>query len=58
LLVGILIFGLIAYVVRWALAQFAVPAPVSTVVMILLLIVFVVWLLGVLGLGGPVLRIG
>lgn len=58
LLIGLLVFGLIAYVARWALAQFQAPQPVQMIVMVLLLIIFIVWLLGELGIGGPTLRVG
>jgi hypothetical protein len=58
LLVGLLIWGLIGYVVHWAMGAMGVPPPIDKVIIILLIILFVLWLISALGLGLPVLRIG
>ncbi len=58
LLIGCLVFGLIAYVARPVLRPFAAQAPGETIVLVILLILLIVWLLGELGVGGPVIRIG
>jgi energy-coupling factor transporter transmembrane protein EcfT len=58
LLVGFLIFLLVAYGARLIIRQLAAPPPVETIVMLILLVVFIVWLLSELGIGGPVIHIG
>ncbi len=44
LLVTVLIAALIFYLVWWALSQIPLPQPVRTVVIVILVIIFVVWL--------------
>ena len=58
LLLGPLIFFLIAYGARLVIRHLAAPPPVETIVMLVLLVLFIVWLVGELGLSGPVIRIG
>ncbi len=59
LLVLLLIFCLVAWAVKALLAAFGIGDPIATIVWVVLVIIFVLFLvqsLGVLG-GGPVLRI-
>ena len=58
LLLGFLIFFLIAYGARLVIRHLAAPPPVETIVMLVLLVLFIVWLVGEFGLSGPVIRIG
>jgi hypothetical protein len=58
LLVGFLFFFLLAYGARLMIRYFGAPQPVETIVMLILLIVFVVWILQEIGVTGPVIRIG
>ena len=58
LLIGLLVFGLIAYVARWALNQFPAPQPIQMIVMVIIFVIFLFWLLGELGVHGSRIRIG
>lgn len=58
LIVGLLVWGLIGYVVRWAMGALAVPHPIDKVVMVVLVILFVLWLLSALGLVMSPIHIG
>jgi hypothetical protein len=63
-LVALVIWVLICCVVWWAVKQimatFEVPAQIQTVVIVLLVLLFVLWLASQVGLisGGPVIRLG
>lgn len=54
LLVGLLIFCLIYWAVTSLLAAFQVGDPVRTVVIVILVILFILWLAGQFGLGVPI----
>jgi amino acid transporter len=58
LLIGFLVFFLLAYGVRLMCRQLAAPPPVETIVLLILLVVFIFWLLGELGVRGPVIHVG
>jgi hypothetical protein len=58
LLVGLLVWGLVGYLVQWAMGALGVPHPVDKIVLVLLVVFFVLWLVSALGLGLPVLRFG
>ncbi len=59
LLVFLIIIGLIFWAVRAIVAAFEIPAPIATVIYVVLVIVAVLYLLQALGLssGGPTLRL-
>jgi hypothetical protein len=57
LLVGLLVWGLVGYLVHWAMGALGVPHPVDKIVLVLLVVFFVLWLISALGLGFPVLRL-
>jgi hypothetical protein len=59
LLVFVIIIGLVFWAVRAIAGAFGIPAPIVTVIYVLLVIVAVLYLLQALGLntGGPVLRV-
>lgn len=61
-LIGLLVVLLIVAVVLWAaralIAAFGVPAPIGTVIYVIIVLVCVLWIVGQLGVGvGPVLRL-
>lgn len=59
LLVVLLIFCLVAWAVRALLSAFSIGDPIATIVWVVLVIVFVLFIvqsLGVIG-GGPILRL-
>jgi uncharacterized membrane protein YwzB len=56
LLVALLIFGVVFWALRALLAAFSIGDPIATVVYVLLVLAFVVFVLGLLGYG-PGLRI-
>lgn len=63
-LVGLLVFlilvGLVFWVVRTLSGSLGIPAPIVTVIYVVLVVICVLYLvqaLGLLGSGGPVLRI-
>jgi hypothetical protein len=59
LLIVLLIFCVCVWAVRAIMAAFGIGDPISTIVQVLVVLVFVIWLVQNLGLlsGGPVLRI-
>jgi len=58
LLVLLIVVGLLFWAVRALSAAFGIPAPVVTVIYVLLVVFVVLYLLQVLGLqGGPTLRL-
>lgn len=60
-LIGLLVVVLIACVVLWAtralLSAFAVPAPISTVVYVVVVLIVLLWVLSLVGLGVPGVRL-
>ena len=58
LLVGFLIFFLVAYGARLVIRQLGAPPPTEIIVMLILLVIFIVWLLQELGISGPIIRVG
>lgn len=62
-LIGLVVMMIVLCVVVWAvrtlMIAFALPPQMQTVVMVLLVLIFVLWILGQFGLlsGGPTLRI-
>jgi len=59
LVVFLVLVGLVFWVVRSLSGAFGIPAPIVTVIHVVLVIVIVLYLLQVLGLwsGGPTLRV-
>ena len=59
LVVFLVLVGLVFWVVRSLSGAFGIPAPIVTVIHVVLVIVVVLYLLQVLGLwsGGPTLRV-
>lgn len=53
LLVGLLIWCLIAWGVRTIMAAFSIGNPIASVVNVILVILFILWLLSVFGLWAP-----
>jgi len=45
LLIWVLIFGLVAYLIFWALNYLAVPEPIRKVVTVIIVAIGVIWLL-------------
>ena len=58
LLIGFLVFFILAYATRLVCRQLAAPAPIETVILLILLVMFIFWLIGELGLRGPVIHVG
>jgi hypothetical protein len=62
-LVGLVLVVLVLCVVVWAIQQlaaaFALPPQIKTVIIVLVVLLFTLWLVGELGglTGGPILRI-
>lgn len=56
LLVALIIFGLVFWAARALMAAFGIGDPIATVIYVLLVIVFIVYLLGLIGVG-PSLRL-
>ena len=59
LLIVLLVFCIIVWAARALMSAFGIGDPIATVIYVLLVLVFLLWLLqnlGVLG-GGPVLRL-
>ncbi len=50
LIIYLLLIGLLIYVVQLVLGMLALPAPVKTIILIILAIVLVFWLLQTLGI--------
>lgn len=59
LLVALILIGLVFWAVRAIVGAFGIPAPIATVIYVVLVIVVVLWLLQSVGglSGGPVLRL-
>lgn len=59
LLVVLLIFCLVVWAVRAILGAFGIGDPISTIVQVVVVLVFVLWLIQSLGFigGGPVLQL-
>ena len=59
LLVLLLVFCLIIWAARQLLAAFSIGNPIATVVQVVIVLIFVLWLLEALGLlnTGPILRL-
>ena len=59
LLILLLVFCLVVWCARQLLAAFAIGPPIATVVQVVLVLIFVLWLIEALGLlpAGPVLRV-
>lgn len=50
LLIGTILFVLVALIVQWGMGSLSVPGQVSKIVMLLLGVLYILWLLGQLGL--------
>jgi hypothetical protein len=59
LLILLLVFCLIVWAARSLLAAFNIGNPIATVVQVVIVLIFVLWLIEALGLfpSGPVLRV-
>jgi hypothetical protein len=59
LLILLLVFCLIVWAARQLMAAFGIGNPIATVVQVIIVLIFVLWLVEALGLlpGGPVLRL-
>jgi hypothetical protein len=59
LLILLLVFCLVGWCARQLLAAFAIGPPIATVVQVVLVLIFVLWLIEALGLlpAGPILRV-
>lgn len=59
LLVALIIIGLVFWAIRAIAAAFSIPAPIVTVIYVVLVIIVVLWLLQSFGAisGGPTLRL-
>jgi hypothetical protein len=59
LLVALILIGLAFWGTRAICAAFSIPAPIATVVQVLLVVVVVIWLLQATGMwtSGPVFRV-
>lgn len=59
LLIVLLVFCLIVWAARSLLAAFSIGNPVATVVQVVIVLIFVLWLIEALGLlpGGPILKL-
>jgi hypothetical protein len=55
LLVFLIIIGLLFWAVRALSAAFSIPAPISTVIQVVLVVICVLWLLQMFGLVGGAL---
>ena len=57
LLIWVLIFGLICYLIFWAMGYLGVPEPIRKVVTVIIVIIAIVYLLSLIpGLGIPAAR--
>lgn len=56
LLVALIIFALVFWAARALLAAFGLGDPIATVIYVLLVVIFIVYLLGLIGVG-PSLRL-
>jgi hypothetical protein len=58
LLIFLIVIGVMFWATRAICAAFSIPAPIVSVVQVILVILAVVWLLQQLGVGGgPILRL-
>ena len=57
LLVAVILLCLVWWGVTRLMAAFGVGDPIATVVRVLLVVLFILWLVGVLGYGVPGLRL-
>jgi hypothetical protein len=59
LLIVLLIFCLVVWAARQILAAFAIGPPIATVVQVVIVLIFVLWLIEALGLlpAGPIIRV-
>jgi hypothetical protein len=59
LLVALIIIGLLFWAVRAICAAFSIPAPVATVIQVVMVLIVVLWILQATGLltSGPVFRV-
>lgn len=60
LLVVLLVIAVVVWATRALLAAFGVPQPIATVVYVLVVVICAFWFLdnlGVMSLGGPVIRL-
>jgi hypothetical protein len=58
LLIVLLIFCLVIWAVRAILGAFGIGDPISTIVQVIFVLIFVLWIVQQLGLvGGPVLKL-
>lgn len=46
---ALLVFGLLFWLVRWLVPQLGLPAPIGTVLYVILVVLFVLWLINLLG---------
>jgi hypothetical protein len=51
LLVGVVVVGIIAFALRWAMAALAVPEPFVTVIWVVFALIVLLAILGLLGYG-------
>jgi len=56
ILVGLLIFAVVYWAAVKIMAAFGIGEPISTVIIVVLVIVFLVWVLGALGVGPNLIR--
>ena len=56
LLVALVVFGIVLWAARALMGAFGIGEPIATVVHVLLVVVFLVFLLGLIGIG-PGLRL-
>ena len=59
LLILLLVFCLIVWAARQLMGAFGIGQPIATVVRVVILLIFVLWLIEALGLlpGGPIIRL-
>jgi hypothetical protein len=58
LVVMVIVACLLFWAVRTLLAAFGVGDPIASVVYVLMVLIFVLWLLGALGMGGSFFHLG
>jgi hypothetical protein len=56
ILVGLLIFAVVYWAAVKIMAAFGIGEPISTVIIVVLVIVFLVWVLGALGVGPTLIK--
>ena len=59
LLILLLVFCLIVWAARQLMGAFGIGQPIATVVQVVIVLIFVLWLIEALGLlpGGPIIRL-